>query len=1011
MLSRKSISMLAAAVAFAIGASSTLAVVPDTFARFFLDPSGASIGGFAISNDGNTIYKANFSSNQGFSQWNLVSGTWTSSPNNPFVGPTDMTAWEQSQSLAGDGETDGPTLAGGGLAILGDLILNPAPLTLTRQTMVDGVLTPTTITYPAGTLAFVMDSPTNVTSNAVAQYNLTKIGYFYDLRPVNNPNLQSNPANTGVDRNGDGIIQWNDVFEPDISRADERSVANYIGTSTGTVAHKPVFSTDGQSIYFDDQSAPTVTGGLWKIDLTKTGSAALTRILTSTSGFNTEPSVVSSSVRNFGGGTGDQIVVGGSDYSVNPNLGGVSYVVDNGTTVSTPKTLLTAKQIQAFLETSTTPNAASTASDSADNIYISDSANGGVYRYDAQGRLSKVFSKAEQYAFDTSSAATGGGGATSVVSTVIKMTVRDGATTAGAQSVSELMYPDSTSTVKAPVGVYLYTPGDFNRDGVVNAADIALFQPQIGLRGAVTASVATSSPFTQTNAAAMIFNLNGSTTVGSTQVVSVDWKDVKIFQQFAGLSDGDVNMDYAVNSTDLNILAANYGQTGKLFTQGNLTSVRIDAVDKDDVNFADLVTLAANWTAAKPPLSTLSNIPAPDLDRAFAITSGGTLSQYSAAGSGNWSTASNWTSGVPNSPGAVASLLTKPQNDTTITVDGTYTLGQLNFDNYFTYTLTGGTLQFQGANGTSAELNTFAASPTITSAVNVLSDTTATVTYSTDALTLAGPMSIDGSHVLTKAGPGTLRITNGGISTGSIALNAGTLEIAANTTLGALTGNGTGTLNLTGVATTLKVAAHSAGASAANVDLAALSLAAGTTLDLTNNRLTVETSNSSLDSTLANAISASYNSGHWNSPGITSSLAAQNPDNATAIGYLINPNSFIALYTYYGDANLDGKISADDYALLDRGFAKHLTGWSNGDFDYSGTIDSSDYMLIDRVFALTNGGSLTPTFLAQREAEFGEQYVSELITSIPEPSISVGLISLIAFNTFSRKRTGSTVLL
>jgi hypothetical protein len=55
-------------------------------------------------------------------------------------------------------------------------------------------------------------------------------------------------------------------------------------------------------------------------------------------------------------------------------------------------------------------------------------------------------------------------------------------------------------------------------------------------------------------------------------------------------------------------------------------------------------------------------------------------------------------------------------------------------------------------------------------------------------------------------------------------------------------------------------------------------------------------------------------------------------------------------YTYYGDANLSGKVDGSDYSLIDNGFLKHLTGWYNGDFNYDGVVDGSDYTLIDNTF-------------------------------------------------------------
>jgi hypothetical protein len=95
----------------------------------------------------------------------------------------------------------------------------------------------------------------------------------------------------------------------------------------------------------------------------------------------------------------------------------------------------------------------------------------------------------------------------------------------------------------------------------------------------------------------------------------------------------------------------------------------------------------------------------------------------------------------------------------------------------------------------------------------------------------------------------------------------------------------------------------------------------------------------------------------------------------------------LAKVTWLGDANLDGKINADDYALIDRGFAKSVTNahWTDGDFNYDGAIDQNDYVLIDRV-VIQQTGTLAPSLLAQRESQFGPTYVAELLTAVPEPT-------------------------
>jgi hypothetical protein len=111
----------------------------------------------------------------------------------------------------------------------------------------------------------------------------------------------------------------------------------------------------------------------------------------------------------------------------------------------------------------------------------------------------------------------------------------------------------------------------------------------------------------------------------------------------------------------------------------------------------------------------------------------------------------------------------------------------------------------------------------------------------------------------------------------------------------------------------------------------------------------------------------------------------------------------ITKLTYLGDANLDGKIDADDFALLDHGFATHASTWSQGDFNYDGVINSADYLLIDRVYGQQTG-TLSPSLLALREAQFGAGYVTDLLASVPEPSLAGGVVAMAAL--LGRRRRG-----
>ncbi|HZZ45044.1 MAG TPA: dockerin type I domain-containing protein [Tepidisphaeraceae bacterium] len=132
--------------------------------------------------------------------------------------------------------------------------------------------------------------------------------------------------------------------------------------------------------------------------------------------------------------------------------------------------------------------------------------------------------------------------------------------------------------------------------------------------------------------------------------------------------------------------------------------------------------------------------------------------------------------------------------------------------------------------------------------------------------------------------------------------------------------------------------------------------------------------------------------------------SASDSTHTLAYSFSAGPQARVLL-SLIGDANLDGKINADDYALLDRSFAKHLADphWTDGDFNYDGIINSQDYLLLDHAFLLSQAPGFSPgSLLSLRESEFGQTYVSELLSTLPEPSLLAACGLAIPF--FSRRR-------
>ncbi|HZZ45153.1 MAG TPA: dockerin type I repeat-containing protein [Tepidisphaeraceae bacterium] len=102
-----------------------------------------------------------------------------------------------------------------------------------------------------------------------------------------------------------------------------------------------------------------------------------------------------------------------------------------------------------------------------------------------------------------------------------------------------------------------------------------------------------------------------------------------------------------------------------------------------------------------------------------------------------------------------------------------------------------------------------------------------------------------------------------------------------------------------------------------------------------------------------------------------------------------------------GDLNDDGVINSDDFALIDRGFAKHLTGYSNGDLNFDGVVNSQDYLLLDTDYLHQASPSAAAQLLSDRESQFGPAYVSSLLTSLPEPAT----LTLLTLFPLLRRRT------
>ena len=193
----------------------------------------------------------------------------------------------------------------------------------------------------------------------------------------------------------------------------------------------------------------------------------------------------------------------------------------------------------------------------------------------------------------------------------------------------------------------------------------------------------------------------------------------------------------------------------------------------------------------------------------------------------------------------------------------------------------------------------------------------------------------------------------------------------------------------------------------------AITVSAGGELDLRDNNMVVRNGtvgawNGGGYSGVTGLVQTGRNGGAWNGTGIITSQSdaagstqlttlavAANSDLGLTVfdGESVTPADVLVMYTYAGDANLDGRINADDYFQIDSNYnlPQASLGYFRGDFNYDGVINGDDYFLIDSNF-LAQGGSLAPSGAVG-------------IAAVPEPAVSLSL--LVIALALPRRRRGA----
>ncbi|HYO08318.1 MAG TPA: hypothetical protein VER17_05055 [Tepidisphaeraceae bacterium] len=272
-----------------------------------------------------------------------------------------------------------------------------------------------------------------------------------------------------------------------------------------------------------------------------------------------------------------------------------------------------------------------------------------------------------------------------------------------------------------------------------------------------------------------------------------------------------------------------------------------------------------------------------------------------------------------------------------------------------------------------------------------------TVGGSADPFTDNGAGATAGQHVA---------VASNGVST-SFTIAAGSKEVASVSGTGRTTVSAGATLTSGSVVQArlevngnLRVRSGGDGGGAKVVAVQSLALGAAGRIDLANNKLIVGaagggevgTASGGTYSGISGWIQSARNAGAWNGPGIGTSepaaatgLTALGIKPATAAGTFggvsIAAGDILVLYTYAGDADLNGKLDGDDYFQID----SHVNGpasaasWFHGDFDYNGKINGDDYFLLDRNI----GRQTLGTFAAG--GGIAASGLSADVAAVPEP--------------------------
>jgi autotransporter-associated beta strand protein len=278
---------------------------------------------------------------------------------------------------------------------------------------------------------------------------------------------------------------------------------------------------------------------------------------------------------------------------------------------------------------------------------------------------------------------------------------------------------------------------------------------------------------------------------------------------------------------------------------------------------------------------------------------------------------------------------------------------------------------------------------TMTMSAGTVNGNGGTLTLAAGGVTTFSGPSLLNTNINLGAGSRTFSIANGAeavdclisgvVSNGSLFKSGGgTLELSAANTYTGSTGISGGAMifdqSLATSSLTVTLPNASIKLAPANamhvIKTGAVSIAGK--LDITDNKLITTSAIGTLGSGntysgVTGLIQSGRNGGNWSGIGVVTSQTQAMTSSVTSIGVAtasqvkgitatatatwagqtVTGSDTLVMYTYGGDATLDGKINIDDYARIDLNANVGTSGWYNGDFNYDGKVNVDDYGIID----------------------------------------------------------------